>query len=202
MSYCTLEEAFQTSISDSVLPPSRQQFEEPGKGEKGRLKPRRHKRSPLPPQEPSVVEPDRAAHNYKQAPELLGAQPRNDTSTSISSYLIGVNDPGEDYFPYPHGASDENGFDKSFMLEPNWSDQFIDRIPGQQTETPPLPGAAVDGYSTLYRKVPLITTIIQQLSKPQFQDPLLKKQRKIMSLCRKKPIQRPKKLRLFDTNGS
>jgi hypothetical protein len=156
MSYCTLEEAFQTSISDSVLPPSRQQFEEPGKGEKGRLKPRRHKRSPLPPQEPSVVEPDRAAHNYKQTPELLGAQPRNDTSTSISSYLIGVNDPGEDYFPYPHGAGDEHGFDKSFMLEPNWSDQFIDRIPGQQTETPPLPGAAVDGYSTLYRKVPYV----------------------------------------------
>lgn len=155
MSYCTLEEAFQTSISDSVLPPSRQQFEEPGKGEKGRSKPRRHKRSPLPPQEPSVIEPDRAAHNYKQAPELLGEQPNNNTTTSISSYLVGVNDPAEDYFPYPNGSGDEPGFDKSFMLEPNWSDQFIDRIPGSKTETPPFPGASVDGYSTLYRNVPL-----------------------------------------------
>lgn len=154
MSYCTLEEAFQSSISDSLLPPSRQQFEEPGKGEKGRTKPRKHKRSPLPPQEPSVVEPDRAAHNYKQPAELLGEKPRNDTTTSISSYLIGVNDPGEDYFPYPNGGGDEHGFDKSFMLEPNWSDQFIDRIPGQRTETPPLPGASVDGYSTLYRNIP------------------------------------------------
>ena len=154
MSYCTLEEAFQTSISDSVLPPSRQQFEEPGKGEKGRTKPRRHKRSPLPPQEPSVIEPDRAAHNYKQPAELLGEQPRNDTTTSISSYLIGVNDPGEDYFPYPNGGDNEPGFDKSFMLEPNWNDQFIDRVPSPKVETPPFPGASVDGYSTLYRRIP------------------------------------------------
>jgi len=154
MSYCTLEEAFQTTISDSVLPPSRQQFEEPGKGEKGRTKPRRLKRSPLPPQEPSVIEPDRAAHNYKQPAELLGEQPRNDTTTSISSYLIGVNDPGEDYFPYPNGGGDEPGFDKSFMLEPNWNDQFIDKIPSPRTETPPFPGASVDGYSTLYRRIP------------------------------------------------
>jgi len=154
MSYCTLEEAFQSSISDSLLPPSRQQLEEPGKGEKGRMKPRKHKRSPLPPQEPSVIEPDRAAHNYKQPAELLGEQPRNDTTTSISSYLIGVNNPEEDYFPYPNGGGDEPGFDKSFMLEPNWSDQFIDRIPGQKTETPLLPGTSVDGYSTLYKNVP------------------------------------------------
>jgi len=154
MSYCTLEEAFQTSISDSVLPPSRQQFEEPGKGEKGRMKPRKHKRSPLPPQEPSIIEPDRAARNYKQPEELLGEQPKNDTSTSISSYLVGVNDPNEDYFPYPNGGNDEHGFDKSFMLEPNWTDQFIDRVPSPKTETPPFPGASVDGYSTLYRNIP------------------------------------------------
>ena len=155
MSYCTLEEAFQTNISDSILPPSRQQFEEPGKGEKGRTKPRRQKRSPLPPQEPSVIEPDRAARNYKLPAELLGEQPRNDTTTSISSYLVGLNDPNEDYFPYPNGGGDEPGFDKSFMLEPNWTDQFIDRVPSQKTETPPFPGASVDGYSTLYRKIPL-----------------------------------------------
>jgi len=155
MSYCSLEEAFQTTISDSVLPPIRQQFEEPSKtGEKGRTKPRRQKRSPLPPQEPSVIEPDRAARNYKQPAELLGQQPSNDTTTSISSYLIGVNDPGEDYFPYPNGAGDEPGFDKSFMLEPNWTDQFIDKVPSMRTETPPFPGASVDGYSTLYRRVP------------------------------------------------
>jgi hypothetical protein len=155
MSYCSLEEAFQTTISDSVLPPIRQQFEEPSKtGEKGRTKPRRQKRSPLPPQEPSVIEPDRAARNYKQPAELLGQQPSNDATTSISSYLIGVNDPGEDYFPYPNGAGDEPGFDKSFMLEPNWTDQFIDKVPSMRTETPPFPGASVDGYSTLYRRVP------------------------------------------------
>jgi hypothetical protein len=155
MSYCTLEEAFQTNITDSVLPPSRQHFEEPSSGgEKGRTKPRRHKRSPLPPQEPSVIEPDRAAHNYKQPAELLGEKPRNDTTTSISSYLIGVNDPGEDYFPYPNGAGDEPGFDKSFMLDPNWSDQFMDRVPSPKAETPPFPGASVDGYSTLYRRIP------------------------------------------------
>lgn len=155
MSYCSLEEAFQTTISDSVLPPIRQQFEEPSKtGEKGRTKPRRQKRSPLPPQEPSVIEPDRAARNYKQPAELLGQQQSNDTTTSISSYLIGVNDPGEDYFPYPNGAGDEPGFDKSFMLEPNWTDQFIDKVPSMRAETPPFPGASVDGYSTLYRRVP------------------------------------------------
>jgi hypothetical protein len=155
MSYCTLEEAFQTTISDSLLPQPSQQFEEPGKGEKGRTKVRRQKRSPLPPQEPSVIEPDRAAQNYKQPAELLGKQPqKNDTSTSISSYLIGVNDPAEDFFPYPNGGGDEPGYDKSFMLEPNWTDQFIDKIPNPRTETPPFPGASVDGYSTLYRRVP------------------------------------------------
>lgn len=155
MSYCTLEEAFQTSISESVLPPLRQQqFDEPAKGEKGRMKPRRAKRSPLPPQEPSVIEPDRPAHRYKEPAELLGQQPQNNNSTSISSYLIGVADPGEDYFPYPNGGGDEPGFDKSFMLDPNWNDQFIDRVPSPRTETPPLPGASVDGYSTLYQRIP------------------------------------------------
>lgn len=152
MSYCTLEEAFQTGLSDSVLPPSRQYFEEPGKGEKGRTKPRRHKRSPLPPQEPSIIEPDRYARNYKQPAELLGEKPRNDTTTSISSYLVGINDPNEDYFPYPNGGDNEPGFDKSFMLEPNWSTQFSDRVPSQTVQTP---GASVDGYSTLYRSIPL-----------------------------------------------
>jgi hypothetical protein len=155
MSYCTLEEAFQTSIPESILPPSRQNAEEPGKGEKGRLKSRRQKRSPLPPQEPSVIEPNRHPDNYKHTPELLGGEgPRNDTTTSISSYLIGVNDPGEDYFPYPNGGNDEPGFDKSFMLEPNWATQFLDKVPSQRAETPQFPGASVDGYSTLYRRVP------------------------------------------------
>jgi hypothetical protein len=156
MSYCTLEEAFQTSMSDSVLPPMRQQSEEPGRGEKGRTKSKTKRRSTLPPQEPSVIEPDRPAHREKPAAELLGGTaPRNEHTTSISSYLIGAADPGEDYFPYPSGGGDnEPGFDKSFMLEPNWYEQFQDRMPSPNTETPPLPGAEVDGYSTLYQRVP------------------------------------------------
>jgi len=156
MSYCTLEEAFQTSISDAVLPPTRQQNEEPSSGgERGRSKSKRSKRSNLPPQEPSVIEPDRPAHRPKPAAELLGGPAQaNDTSTSISSYLIGAGDPGEDYFPYPNGAENEPGFDKTFMLEPNWYEQFQERMPSPRTETPPLPGAGVDGYHTLYQRVP------------------------------------------------
>jgi len=134
----------------------RSQLENPGSsGERGRLKPRRAKRSNLPPQEPSVIEPDRPAHRPRPPAELLGGSPeRNDTTTSISSYLIGTADPAEDYFPYPNGGGDEPGFDKQFMLEPNWYEQFQSRTPSVSAETPPLPGASVDGYSTLYQRVP------------------------------------------------
>ena len=154
MSYCTLEEAFQSNISETaVLPPYRAQVEEPNsKGEKGRMKPRRHKRSNLPPQEPSIIEPDRAGNRPKAPAELLGGG--NNTTTSISSYLMGAGDPNEDYFPYPNGASNEPGFDKSFMLEPNWYEQFQERVPSPRTETPPFPGDSVDGYDTLYQQVP------------------------------------------------
>jgi hypothetical protein len=154
MSYCTLEEAFQTSIPESVLPPQRQQFEEPvSRGEKGRLK-RRQKKSNLPPPEAAVIEPDRPAHRPKEQAELLGGgEQRNDYSTSLSSFLIGAGDPGEDYFPYPNGSGSEPGFDKQFMLEPNWYEQFQERMPNPRAETPQLPGAAVDGYSTLYTNI-------------------------------------------------
>lgn len=159
MSYCTLEEAFQTSISDNVLPPMRQQtIEEPSsRGEKGRMKSKKHKRSALPPQEPSVVEPDRPAHRPKQAAELLGGgSPGTDASTSLSSYLIGAPDPNEDYFPFPAEDNENDpGFDKQFMLEPNWYEQFQQRMPNPKSETPQFPGASVDGYNTLYKKVPL-----------------------------------------------
>lgn len=143
-------------MSDSVLPPMRQQLEDPSsRGEKGRLKPRRAKRSNMPPQEPSVIEPDRPAHRPRPQAELLGGPPENnDATTSISSYLIGVADPGEDYFPYPNGSGDEPGFDKLFMLGPNWYEQFQDRMPSPSAETPPLPGASVDGFNTLYQRVP------------------------------------------------
>lgn len=157
MSYCTLEEAFQTNIPDSVLPPTRQQSDEPNeRGEKGRLKQRKHKRSHLPPQEPSVIEPDRPAHRPKPMAELLGSQqPQNDSSTSLSSFLIGASDPSEDYFPYPNESNNNNpNFDKSFMLQPNWYEQFQDRTPNTRAETPPLPGSQVDGYSTLYNRIP------------------------------------------------
>jgi hypothetical protein len=159
MSYCTLEEAFQTNISDSVLPPMRQQNpEEPSsRGEKGRLKSRKHKRSNLPPQEPSVIEPDRPAHRPKQAAELLGGgAPGNDVSTSLSSYLIGAPDPNEDYFAYPTAEGPD--YDKQFMLEPNWYEQFQERMPNPRAETPLLPGASVDGYSTLYKNIPVPKT--------------------------------------------
>ena len=156
MSYCSLEEAFQTSISDNVLPPIRQQLEEPSsRGEKGRLKPRKQKRSNLPPPEPSVIEPDRPAHRPKEPAELLGGgMPINDASTSLSSYLIGAADPGEDYFPYPNGGGSEPGFDKQFMLEPKWYEQFQDRMPNPRAETPQLPGPLVDGYNKLYQQIP------------------------------------------------
>jgi hypothetical protein len=156
MSYCSLDEAFQTSIPENVLPPIRQQIEEPSsRGERGRLKPRKQKRSNLPPPEPTVIEPDRPAHRAKEPAELLGGgQPRNDESTSLSSYLIGAADPGEDYFPYPNGSGSEPGFDKQFMLEPNWFEQFQDRMPSPRSETPQLPGASVDGYNTLYQRIP------------------------------------------------
>jgi hypothetical protein len=158
MSYCTLEEAFQSSMTDSVLPPMRQGLlEEPSaKGEKGRSKSKKSRRSPLPPQEPSVVEPDRPAHRPKSDAELLGGgAPRNDFTTSLSSYLIGVEDPNEDYFPYPSGGSEAGDFEKQFMLEPNWYEQMQTRMPNPRAETPPLPGASVDGYSTLYKDVPV-----------------------------------------------
>lgn len=158
MSYCTLEEAFQTSIPDSVLPPERQQLENPSAGgERGRLKPRRHKQrsSNLPPPEPTVIEPDRPAHRPREPAELLGGgMPTNTASTSLSSYLIGASEPGEDYFPYPNGAGEEPGFDKQFMLEPNWYEQFADRFPNPRAETPQLPGPMIDGYSTLYQQIP------------------------------------------------
>jgi len=154
MSYCTLEEAFQSNISESaVLPPYRAHLEDSSsKGEKGRMKPRRQKRSNLPPQEPSVIEPDRAGNRPKPPAELLGGG--NNTTTSISSYLMGAGDPNEDYFPYPNGSNNEPGFDKSFMLEPNWYEQFQDRVPSPRTETPPFPGDSVDGYDTLYQQIP------------------------------------------------
>lgn len=158
MSYCTLEEAFQSSISDSVLPPAmKQNLGEPDpRGERGRSKPKKTRRSPLPPQEPSVVEPDRPAHRQKPEAEVLGGgSQRNDYSTSLSSYLVGVPDPNEDYFPYPNGAGGEGDFEKQFMLEPNWYEQMQTRMPHPRAETPPLPGASVDGYSTLYKEVPL-----------------------------------------------
>lgn len=156
MSYCSIEEAFQSSITDSILPPNKQQLLEPSDGgDKGRLKSRRSRRSPLPPQEPSVIEPDRPAHRPKPPAELLGGgSERNDSTTSLSSFLIGVGDPAEDYFPYPNGSGEEPGYDKMFMLQPNWYEQFQDRVPSPTTETPPLPGASVDGYSTLYQRVP------------------------------------------------
>jgi hypothetical protein len=154
MSYCTLEEAFQSNISETaVLPPYRAQLEDPSsKGEKGRMKPRRQKRSNLPPQEPSIIEPDRAGNRPKPPAELLGGG--NNTTTSISSYLMGAGDPNEDYFPYPTGSGNEPGFDKSFMLEPNWYEQFQERVPSPRTETPPFPGDSVDGYDTLYQQIP------------------------------------------------
>lgn len=157
MSYCTLEEAFQSNITDSALPPMRQGLlEEPNsKGERGRSKSKKSKRSSLPPQEPSVVEPDRPAHRPKSDAELLGGgAPRNDFTTSLSSYLIGADDPNEDYFPYPNSGN-AGDFEKQFMLEPNWYEQMQTRMPNPRAETPPLPGASVDGYSTLYKDVPV-----------------------------------------------
>jgi len=158
MSYCTLEEAFQSNISDSVLPPMRQNFaaEPEQRGEKGRSKSKKSRKSHLPPQEPSVVEPDRPAHRPKSEAELLGGgSTRNDYSTSLSSYLVGAPDPNEDYFPYPNGAGGEGEFDKQFMLEPNWYEQMQIRMPNPRSETPQLPGASVDGYSTLYKEIPV-----------------------------------------------
>jgi hypothetical protein len=158
MSYCSLEEAFQTNISDSVLPPLRQHaIEEPSsRGEKGRSKSKRVRRSTLPPQEPSVIEPDRPAHRPKSEAELLGGGvPQNDFTTSLSSYLIGSPDPNEDYFPYPNGADGQGSeFEKQFMLEPNWYEQMQTRLPNPRSETPSLPGYSVDGFSTLYKEVP------------------------------------------------
>jgi len=131
--------------------------EEPSsRGEKGRGKSKKHRRSNLPPQEPSVVEPDRPAHRPKQAAELLGGgAPGTDVSTSLSSYLIGAPDPNEDYFPFPSGDGNDPDFDKQFMLEPNWYEQFQHRMPNPKSETPPLPGASVDGYDTLYKNIPV-----------------------------------------------
>jgi hypothetical protein len=162
MSYCTLDEAFQTNISESVLPAMRQQNpEEPSsRGERGRLKSKKQRRSNLPPQEPTVVEPDRPAHRPKQAAELLGGGAHgNDTSTSLSSYLTGSQDPNEDYFPFPNGDNEgDPNFDKQFMLEPNWYEQFQHRMPNPRAETPPFPGASVDGYDTLYKNIPVPKT--------------------------------------------
>jgi hypothetical protein len=151
MSYCSLEEAFQSNITDNALPLSKQHGEE-SKLEKARLKSRKHssKRSSPAVQEPSVIEPDRPAHRLKTAPELLGG---SSGSSSISSYLIGASDPGEDYFPYPTGAGGEGEFDKQFLLEPNWYEQFNDRMPNQKAESPLVPGWQVDGKSTLYQEI-------------------------------------------------
>lgn len=155
MSYCSLEEAFQSNISDSALPLSKQQGDE-SKLEKARLKSRKHssKRSGPAVQEPSVIEPDRPAHRPKTASEVLGGASGTDASSSMSSYLIGASDPGEDYFPYPTGAGGEGEFDKQFLLEPNWYEQFHDRMPNPKAETPRIPGWQVDGKSTLYREIP------------------------------------------------
>ena len=109
----------------------------------------------MPPPEPSVIEPDRPAHRPKEPAELLGGgMPLNNESTSLSSYLVGTADPAEDYFPYPNGAGDEPGFEKQFMLEPNWYEQFAERFPNPRAETPQLPGPMIDGYSTLYQQIP------------------------------------------------
>lgn len=155
MSYCTLEEAFQSNISDNALPIQKQHGED-SKLEKARLKSRKHssKRAGPPVQEPSVIEPDRPAHKPKSASELLGGSSGTDQSSSISSYLIGASDPGEDYFPYPTGAGGEGEFDKQFLLEPNWYEQFHDRMPNPRAETPRIPGWKVDGKSTLYKEIP------------------------------------------------
>ena len=152
MSYCTLEEAFQSNISDNALPLQKQHGEE-SKLEKARLKSRKHSSKRIA-QEPSVIEPDRPAHRPKIASELLGGSSGTEQSSSISSYLIGASDPGEDYFPYPTGAGGEGEFDKQFLLEPNWYEQFHDRMPNQKAETPRIPGWKVDGKSTLYKEIP------------------------------------------------
>lgn len=150
MSYCSLEEAFQSNIADTALPLSKHHGEEQTKLEKGKLKSRKHSSKRIP-QEPSVIEPDRPAHRHKTPSELLSGS--SETSSSVSSYLIGASDPGEDYFPYPTGAGGEGDFDKQFLLEPNWYEQFHDRMPNTKAETPQIPGWHVDGKSNLYEEI-------------------------------------------------
>jgi hypothetical protein len=151
MSYCTIEEAFQSNIADTALPLSKHHIGEQSKLEKAKLKSRKHSSKRVP-QEPNVIEPDRPAHRHKSPAEILSGTPdKNEASSSISSYLIGASDPNEDYFPYPTGAGGEGEFDKQFLLEPNWYEQLHDRVP--RSENIQVPGWPVDGKSTLYTDI-------------------------------------------------
>jgi hypothetical protein len=144
MSYASIEEAFQSSLS----------VDEPIKKLK---KSKKSTFSRVP--EPLVIEPDRPSARPPRDVEILSGVPiENTKSSSLSNFLVAAPDPSEDYFPYPLGADD----DKQFLLEPSkeggsiWKEasNWLSIRRGPTAELPIAPSTPVDGYDTLWKNIP------------------------------------------------
>jgi len=142
---CSLEEAFM----DFTEP-------RPVESEKKRHKKRR---TALPPPEPEVIEPDRPAHRPLPPAELLGGAVTSNTYSTSGSEMLNALDTSS-YAPHP--AKDSNDANV-YKLEPDWTKVFNNdsvpdwiktRMPSRAAEAPLTPSPWVDGYSTLWSRIP------------------------------------------------
>ena len=143
---CSLEEAFLD-------------WSEPRNLDSERKK-KKKRSAALPAPEPAVIEPDRPAHRRLPPAELLGGSVTENTqSSSEPSPMLNALD-ATSYFPNP--ARDNN--DKNlYKLEPDWTKVFENteapdwikqRLPNREAEVPLVPSPLLDGYSTLWARIP------------------------------------------------
>jgi hypothetical protein len=158
---CSIEEAFQTfDDRGSPVRPRDRDRERDKKKERRRLKEAfSNANMRLPPPEPSVIEPDRPAHQRLPPAELLGGDPtENRESTSISQMLNAYD--SEPYFPHPHSDNQQQGL---YELGQDWAKVFQtdsapswikDRLAQREAEVPLQPSPWMDGAPTLWQKIP------------------------------------------------
>lgn len=142
---CSLDEAFMDFTESRAVEPEK----------------KRHKkrRAALPPPEPEVIEPDRPAHRALPPAELLGGAVTSNTESTSTSEMLNAME-SSSYAPHP--ARDSNDANV-YKLEPDWTKPFNNdsvpewlktRMPSRDAEAPLTPSPWVDGYSSLWSRIP------------------------------------------------
>lgn len=157
---CSIEEAFQTIQGIESSPATSRPHERRKDRERRRVKEAfSGSNVRLPPPEPSVIEPDRPAHQRLPPAELLGGGPTENSESNSISQMLNAFDT-EQYFPHPHSDNQQEGL---YELGQDWTKAFQgdsvpswirDRMSQRVAEVPLKPSPWMDGAPTLWKTVP------------------------------------------------